>query len=283
VLQAPPQLPAQDSLSTYLLTGASVGGKTLDGWFDYATGPGALQNALVTAGVCFRGVRFAQDLSVVSIAVLGDSVFFYGCEADTDARLVMVGAKVNCGTGQPLRELECWGLLIGGVSWLSNGATVYGYASFALNFFEMRDPNTYVTLAGGACHRINGFVAGTLLVFGDFSVPYEIGNAGTVAIQAEGGTLDLQNTLIFGAGGIEATRGTFVFLHDSVLGVGNLGGNAVNVRGASRIICTGAPALGDAVANDWVVSGAPAFNKADLANVGDAVLGTDGSVATRAI
>ncbi len=281
ILQAPPQSVAQDSLNTYLLVDASCGGKVLDGSLDYATGSGALGNALVSAGTCFRGVRFAIDPSVFALAVLGDSVFFYGCEVDSDAPVAFIGAKANFGTGQPLRELECWGLLIQGISWLSNAAQVYGYCSFAFDLFQVRDPNARVTLAGGYCARINTFTAGNLIVLGDFTVPYEIGEVGVSAIQANGGTLNIQNTTILGDAGIEIATDTTLLLGRTVTGVFP-GNNALSASGASRVICfDGAPQLGDAVADDWVVFGAPAFNKADLANVGDAVLGTDGSLATR--
>ena len=165
---------------------------------------------------------------------------------------------------------------------LGGGAGYLGSIHHDTGFINAADPGCFVniTLGGFINRNASAELQGTTSITANAATPVQIDlgfshffpsrlSLGVVNLNTNAGPL------------LSVTRGAHVIINTTVVGVAS-GGTTVEVRSGGQLLCNGAPALGSAVANDWVVQGMAAFNRAALAAVASAVLSTvDGSCATR--
>jgi hypothetical protein len=238
-----------------------------------------VQGGLIS-GVVFRGLRFG------AAGYFGTcDVFLDGITMPNGIGLTSARGRIWSGLGIDTK-LRGWGLLAEGSAAFSviGGSFTGAYTSLTQSIAI--SGGARASIAGGWEFRYLNFLADCFLqISGGVSVPHVIdaSGGGSVALNlAAGVECQLVAANILGGGaGIIVPIGSTLRLATAVTGNGG-GGAAMTVNGGGRVLCTGgAPSFGGAGA-DWTVQGAAAFNKAALAAVGSAVVGTDGSYATRA-
>lgn len=244
-----------------------------------------------TTGVVFQGVRFTSP-ALVGFAALGaGQVYMMGCDCVSTA-IYKLGGQWIMGFDREQPLLRGWGAqFTGGVANAPNvfsGGQITGYLHTLSDGEGLNvDPTSSAWLFGGFLKRIFGGAQGKLIVQGGSSTPLLIapGGVGSVALllQDPNAVCQLLSgcNIQGGGAGIQVKNGAQLQLGSGVTGA-STAGLAVFVDGASTVRCIGAPAFGGA-GNDWTVFGAAAFNKAALAALNSFVLGTDGSLATRAL
>jgi len=248
----------------------------------FATPPVFPVDLLERSGVIWRGVIF--DGASTTFKFSESTLFYDGCDVIADIAMVHTLCAVLSGFG--VDALRGWGLRAVGNAYVGlQQASAFRGAYHGTEGFTVANSDVQWT-SGHIGRLLNCLFAGaTVFVGTDFVspvVPVVDPGGGSIAIDvvSAGVVLELFEANVQGGGaGIRMSAGSTLMLHAAVTGA-STAGLALQVQGGSRAVCIGAPAFGGA-GNDWQVRGAPAFNKAALAVVGSAVVGTDGSVATR--
>lgn len=227
-------------------------------------------------GVTFIGLR---------IEGTGTAAFGAGSKAfqgvDTNMLLAFFNSSVVSGTQNNRVPEFGWGLRVTSnpVNPTLDRASFEGFIHQDVGFLRV-GMGSYAYMFGGYAHSITPLHTynGAVLFFNSTS-PFYLGSASF----QRAAIVELRNIAFLpGITGTLLTLrgGVLVTMSATVTGASE-GPTTVNVGGASKLICTAAPALGGA-GDDWLVRGAPAaFNKSALSTVGAAVVGSDTSVATR--
>jgi hypothetical protein len=255
-----------DSMAGGAGTSSAISGAVASAWHSAPT------------GVRFRGVRLT---SVAASFVIGNcQLALLGVDCDKQIR--KVGGQVWSGqaAGEPM--LEGWGARFATVTGitLANAAQLCGYVHCDIGFPAIEAGCTMSLLGGFAARSLQSIV-GMLSIDAPPATPFLLtASAGSaLELAVPNAAVQMKNTVV--TGGVIVTGG-MLYMFGSVSGAG-ITGQSMIVRGTGRVVCNGAPQFGAAAADDWTVAGAEPFNKAALGTVGSAVVGTDGSVATRAL
>jgi hypothetical protein len=233
-------------------------------------------------GVHFYGVTITS--TGVSCVFGAGATYFFGVELPKLVR--KIGGQIWSGQAAALPLLEGWGVRITGTTGvqLSLAGQLNGYIHADTGFPGI-DYGCSASIIGGFGGRSFNTIIGYCNIVAPSATPF-LWEATTPPVQLSraSGFLELQNVVVTNTGaggGFVLSNGATVLLFSTVTGTGAIG---MTITGNSRVVCSGAPAYGDAVANDWTVNGMAAFNKSALAAVGSGVLSTvDGSVASRAL
>lgn len=229
-------------------------------------------------GVIFRGLRLTSTVSFCAIG--GGPTYLLGVDLPANYVQKLGGEILSGRDDSALALLEGWG-----ASWttydltLSEHANFSGYVHSSGGMLTVSE-GSYAEVQGGFALRSFLQMNGSCNINAAASTPFQFEAGASVIIQLAfpGSLLAMQNVTASGSG-IIVSNGAILALFASVVSTGAV---TMNVSGTGRVLCAGAPAYGGAGA-DWTVFGALPFNKAALAAPNSAVLGLDGSVATRSL
>ena len=200
---------------------------------------------------------------------------------DSNANCQKIGGQVMSGAG-PSEILRLgWGYSCLNPLQLRDGAIFGGTYHSELSFITI-DIGCIAHVGGGFSPTALGNIFGFLQINATTSTPFLFDPGdGSIAVRLTVPSAQIVLAQTLSRGGLLIENGARALITGTLTGQGI--GSSVIVQGASQLLCNSAPVFGDAVANDWVVQGAAAFNKAALAVLYATVLGTEGSLATRSI